>query len=169
MKVVSLPQRRRAREERLIDLLARANHVLAEGFHAQVRARGLSVTEWRVLAALAERDGVPMMDLGQKVLFKQPTLTKVIDRMERTFLVSRRTAREDRRRALVDLTELGRQLATPLLASAREHEAWVARALGRAEYQKCRAVAAEIVDRFDEPNWRRNASHWAVSQTVAIK
>ena len=166
---VAPQQEPQAREEGLADLLARASHLLAESFHAQVKSHGLSVSEWRVLAALAERDGVPMTQLGRRLLLKQPTLTKVIDRMERTFLVSRRTAREDRRRALVDLTELGRQLATPLLACAREHEAWVARALGRAEYQKCRAVAAEIVDRFDEPNWRRNASHWAVSQTVAIK
>jgi DNA-binding MarR family transcriptional regulator len=158
MKVVSLPQRRRAREERLIDLLARANHVLAEGFHAQVRARGLSVTEWRVLAALAERDGVPMMDLGQKVLFKQPTLTKVIDRMERASLVQRRTAPEDRRRTLVDLTEDGRRLVTPLLASARDHEAWVARALGSAEIQKCRAMLVEIVDRLGSPRWSDDES-----------
>jgi hypothetical protein len=43
-----------------------------------------------VLAALAERDGVPLMNLGQKVLLKQPTLTKVIDRMERALLVQRR-------------------------------------------------------------------------------
>jgi DNA-binding MarR family transcriptional regulator len=153
MKVVSLPQQRRAHEERFIDLLARANHVLAEGFHAQVRARGLSVTEWRVLAALAERDGVPMMDLGEQVLFKQPTLTKVIDRMERASLVQRRTPPEDRRRTLVDLTEDGRRLATPLLASARDHEAWVARALGSAGFQKCRAMLVEIVDRLGSPRW----------------
>jgi MarR family transcriptional regulator, organic hydroperoxide resistance regulator len=166
---VAPQQEPQAREEGLADLLARASHLLAESFHAQVKSHGLAVSEWRVLAALAERDGLPMTQLGRQLLLKQPTLTKVIDRMERTFLVSRRTVREDRRRALVDLTEFGRQLATPLLASAREHEAWVARALGRAEYQKCRAMVAEIVDRFDEPNWRRNASHWAVSQTVAIK
>jgi DNA-binding MarR family transcriptional regulator len=153
MKVLSLPQPRRASEERFIDLLARANHVLAEGFHAQVRARGLSVTQWRVLAALAERDGVPMMDLAEQVLFKQPTLTKVIDRMERASLVQRRTPPEDRRRTLVDLTEKGRRLATPLLASARDHEAWVARTLGSAGFQKFRAMVVEIVDRLGSPRW----------------
>jgi DNA-binding MarR family transcriptional regulator len=155
MKVVSLRHRKRARDERLIDLLARANHLLAEGFHAQVKARGLSVAEWRVLAALEERDGVAMTDLGQQLLFKQPTLTKVIDRMERASLVRRRTPPEDRRRTLVDLTEHGRQLATPLLVSARNHEAWVASVLGTAGFEKCRAMLVEIVDRLDAPNWNR--------------
>src|SRR5258708_33268830 len=102
MRVVSFQQRKRAHEERLTDLLARANHLLADGFHAQVKACGLSVTEWRVLAALAERDGVSMMDLGQQLMFKQPTLTKGVDRMERAWLVRRRTPPEDRRRTLGD-------------------------------------------------------------------
>ena len=168
MKVV-LQQEPRAREERLADLLARANHLLAEGFHAQVKSRGLSISEGRALAALAECDGVPMTELGRQLLLKQPTLTKVIDRMERRLLVRRRTRREDRRRTLIDLTELGRQLATPLLASAREHEAWVTRALGRAEYQKCRAVLVGIVDRLDEQSWRRDAAHWVVSRAMAVK
>jgi DNA-binding MarR family transcriptional regulator len=73
----------RSRQENLTELLARANHLLAEDFSAQLKAHGLSATEWRVLAELAERGGMPMMNLGQKVLLKKPTLTKVIDRMER--------------------------------------------------------------------------------------
>jgi hypothetical protein len=38
---------------------------------------------------------------------------------------------EDRRLALVDLCERGRQLAAPLLASARDRELWVAGALAK--------------------------------------
>jgi hypothetical protein len=71
----------RSRQENLTELLARANHLLAEGFSAQLKEHGLSATEGRVLGALAERDEMPMTNLGHKVLLKQPTLTKVIDRM----------------------------------------------------------------------------------------
>jgi DNA-binding MarR family transcriptional regulator len=155
---VAPQQEPQAREEGLVDLLARASHLLAESFHAQVKSHGLSVSEWRVLATLAERDGVPMTQLGRQLLLKQPTLTKVIDRMERASLVQRRTAPEDRRRTLVDLTEDGRRLATPLLASARDHEAWVARALGSAGIQKCRAMLVEIVDRLGSPRWSDDES-----------
>jgi DNA-binding MarR family transcriptional regulator len=146
----------RSRQENLTELLARANHLLAEGFSIHLKAHGLSATEWRVLAALAERDGMPMMNLGQKVLLKQPTLTKVIDRMERALLVRRRLSAEDRRLALVDLCERGRQLAAPLLVSARDRELWVAGTLAKTDLRKCRALLAAIVDRLEEPSWHRN-------------
>ena len=149
---------RTMRQENLTELLARANHLLAEGLSAQLKAHGLSATEWRVLAALAERDGVSMIDLGQRLFFKQPTLSKVVDRMEHALLVRRRTSPQDRRLSLVDLTKRGRELAAPLLLSARDRELWVARALGKTDLRKCRALLAAIVDRLKEPSWHRNQS-----------
>jgi DNA-binding MarR family transcriptional regulator len=143
----------RSRQKNLTELLARANHLLAESFRAQLRAHGLSATEWRVLAALAERDGLSMGDLAQMVLFRQPTLSKAIDRMERALLVERRMLPEDRRQSLVDLTERGRQLAAPLLASARDREIWVARVLGQAGLQKCTVMLEAIIDGLEEPSW----------------
>jgi MarR family transcriptional regulator, organic hydroperoxide resistance regulator len=148
----------RSRQKSLTELLARANHLLAESFRAQLKAHGLSATEWRVLAALAVRDGLPMGDLAQMVLFRQPTLSKAIDRMERALLVERRMHPEDRRQSLVDLTKRGRQLAAPLLASARDRELWVAGALAKTDLRKCRALLAAIVDRLEEPSWHRNQS-----------
>src|SRR5690242_6824392 len=74
-------------QESLAALIARAHHALTERFHEEVRGHGISETEWRVLAALSEHDGVPMTELAEIVLFKQPTLTKAIDRTERAQLV----------------------------------------------------------------------------------
>jgi DNA-binding MarR family transcriptional regulator len=56
-------------KKNLTELLARANHLRVEGFSAQLKAHGLSATEWRVLAALAERDGMPMMNPGARASF----------------------------------------------------------------------------------------------------
>jgi hypothetical protein len=39
----------RSCQENLTELLARANHLLAEGFSAQLKAHGLSATEWECL------------------------------------------------------------------------------------------------------------------------
>ena len=152
------PQKMRARQRNLTELLARANHLLAESLRAQLRAQGLSATEWRVLAALAKRDGLPMGDLAQTVLFRQPTLSKVIDRMEGALLIQRRMSTEDRRESLIDLTERGRKLAAPLLASARDREIWVARVLGKAGLEKCTVMLEAIIDGLEEPSWHPNQS-----------
>ena len=101
-------------DERLTTLLHRAAHALTESFHAQLRPRGVPMPIWRVLAQLADTDGVGITELANACLFKQPTLTKVIDRMERQALVERRPAPDDRRKVLVFLTDAGRRTVSDL-------------------------------------------------------
>ena len=62
-------------------LLGQANYALYKGFDAQVRAAGLSFIEWRVLAALHERTPLTVSRLAREVLSKQPTVTKLVQRM----------------------------------------------------------------------------------------
>jgi MarR family transcriptional regulator, organic hydroperoxide resistance regulator len=136
--------------ESLAELLARANHLLADSFQQQVKWHGLSATEWRVMAALSEHDGLAMTELAELVLFKQPTLTKAIDRMERAQLVQRRTPNEDRRRTLVHLSDRGKRIVAPLLQRARQHEAAVNRALGDSASRELKAALQELINRVRE-------------------
>jgi MarR family transcriptional regulator, organic hydroperoxide resistance regulator len=138
------------REESLGGLLARASHLVSAGFSHQIKGHGVSATAWRVLGALAERDGLTMTELAELVLFKQPTLTKAIDRMERDQLVQRRTPTEDRRRTLVYLTERGRRAAAPLVLRARQHDAAVARAIGERAYHDLKSALLELIGRLSE-------------------
>jgi 3-hydroxy-9,10-secoandrosta-1,3,5(10)-triene-9,17-dione monooxygenase reductase component len=140
----------RHRDESLSDLLARANFLLSESFYEQLRNHGLSATEWRVLAALSEHDGVKMTELAELVLFKQPTLTKAVDRMERDQLVQRRTPSEDRRRTLVYLTARGRRAAAPLVLRARQHDTAVARAVGETAYRELKSALLALIGRLNE-------------------
>lgn len=148
MRVVPSREELPMREESLLERLSRAHYMLAESFHQQVKWHGLSMTEWRVLAALAEHDGIAMTELAELVLFKQPTLTKAIDRMERSQLVQRRTPTEDRRRTLVHLTERGRRAAMPLVQRARQHEVIVNRALGDVASRELKAALAVLIERL---------------------
>jgi DNA-binding MarR family transcriptional regulator len=138
------------REETLGGLLARASHLLTAGFSQQVKGHGISATAWRVLGALVERDGLTMTELAELVLFKQPTLTKAVDRMERDQLVQRRTPSEDRRRTLVYLTERGRRAAAPLVLRARQHDAAVARAIGEKAYRELQSALLALIGRLNE-------------------
>lgn len=146
---VAIERREREQEESLLDLLTRANHLLTRGFCDQVKERGVSTTEWRILAALWERDGATMTELAEQVLFKQPTLTKAIDRMERGQLVQRRTPSEDRRRTRVYLTERGRRIAEPLQAQAQQHELRVRSAVGDAESRGLCAALLLLIERLE--------------------
>ena len=103
-------------------LLSRASHAVSASFHAALKDWGLSVPEWRVLACLTDADGLAVGALAGMAVMKQPSMTKVLDRMEAEGLVRRRAAKDDRRRVLVHLTAAGRARARPVLAAARAHQ-----------------------------------------------
>ncbi|EKF18125.1 MarR family winged helix-turn-helix transcriptional regulator [Nitratireductor pacificus] len=108
--------------EYLLYLLASASDVASAAFHAQVRARGLRVPEWRILACLIDTDGQMVTELAQLSLFEQSRLTKIVDQMAIKGLVKRRSDDRDRRRVRVHLTPEGRRLGEELVEAARRHE-----------------------------------------------
>jgi DNA-binding MarR family transcriptional regulator len=138
----------------LAELLVLADHVMTESIGKQIEGHGLSSIEWRILAALSERDGLPMAELARRLVVKHPTVTKAIDRMEAAQLVRRRTPSEDRRRAIVHLTERGLQLATPLALRIRQHEASIARLLGKPPTRRLRVGLTRLIDLVEQaPRW----------------
>jgi MarR family transcriptional regulator, organic hydroperoxide resistance regulator len=160
LSTAELPSRveRRKREANLAELLARANHLIGESLYEGLKSHGLSAAEWRVLGALSEHDGLKMAELAELLLFKQPTLTKVIDRMERAELVERQASSVDRRCMIARLTERGRRVAVPLTSRLRQHEAALHRTLGAAASREIRAALTALVERLaDLPRDHRGA------------
>ena len=62
-------------------LLGQANHALYKEFDGHVRAAGLTSLEWRVLATLHDGEPLTVSQLAHQVLAKQPTVTKLVQRM----------------------------------------------------------------------------------------
>jgi DNA-binding MarR family transcriptional regulator len=114
--------------ERFVDaylpaLLAQAHELLASEFHAVAAQHGLAPSEWRVLATLASGEATSIGRLAQIVVMKQPTVTRLLDRMEAGGWVQRAPHDGDRRITLVSITQRGRALTEKLVPLAREHEA----------------------------------------------
>lgn len=72
---------------------------------------GLHITpeQWTVLIYLAEQDGVTQQQLCVATYKDKPSMTRLIDAMERNNLVVRITNKLDRRSNTVHLTHLGRE------------------------------------------------------------
>lgn len=136
-------------EDYLAYLLARASHRVSAGFHAEVAACGLSVPEWRVLASLAGGKERHVGELSDIVLAQQPTLTKLLGRMETQGLVQRRTGTQDRRKTKVSLTTQGQKLVTPLLERARAHEARVLAEIGPLQGSELKQLLRRLIDPDD--------------------
>ena len=84
-------------DDYLAALLAQASQLISSEFHEVVRQNGLSVSEWRVLATLAGSEPISIGRLAQVAVLKQPTVTRMLDRMEARQQVERLAHDGDRR------------------------------------------------------------------------
>jgi DNA-binding MarR family transcriptional regulator len=125
-------------------LLGQANHALYKDFDAHVRAAGLSSIEWRVLATLHDGDPLTVSQLAHEVLSKQPTVTKLVQRMAEQGWVQLQADANDQRRTLVAATAAGKRLARPLVEEARQHETRMLRSLGATEKMALRKLLEKL-------------------------
>ena len=132
-------------DDYLAYLLARASQRISSEFHAVVEASGLSLLEWRVMASLSGKDSLSISELADTVLAKQPTVTKLVGRMQDTGWVQRRDAAHDKRQSLVSLTAAGRRKVQPLLAQAKAHEAQVVSALGATQADQLKQMLEALI------------------------
>ena len=149
---LSAPVGERFIDDYLLYLLARASHVASAQFHDRLAEQGVPVPVWRVLAVLAGTDGLTVGDLAKGVLYKQPTLTKVVDRMVADGLVERVPGEGDRRRVLVRSTPKGCRLVDGLLGAAKEHERAILAGYSGEEAQMLKQVLRTLIDRNDRPS-----------------
>lgn len=128
-------------------LLGQANHALYKGFDGLVRAAGLTSIEWRVLATLHDGQPLTISQLADEVLSKQPTVTKLVQRMGEQGWLTLQDDPADQRRTLVAVTPAGKRLVKPLVAQARRHETRVLRSLGSTEKAALRQLLEKLAQR----------------------
>jgi len=119
---VAAPAPQRFVDDYLPALLAQASHLISSEFHKVARQQGFSVSEWRVMASLAGGTPISIGRLAQITVMKQPTVTRLLDRMAAKGQVERLPHESDRRITLVRITEAGERTVGHLMELAREHE-----------------------------------------------
>lgn len=133
-------------DDYLLYLLARASSQASAQFHNIVKARGLTVADWRVLGMLSSGPAT-IGELVVASLFQQPTLTKIVDRMAGSGFVRRTTDPKDGRRVQVSLTATGRALADELVPLAKEHEQMVLGAYTPEEARALKTALKTLIER----------------------
>ena len=93
------------------------------------RQEGVDITpeQWTILLSLWEKDGITQQELCNATFKDKPSMTRLIDNMEKQHLVVRINDKNDRRTNLIHLTKTGRELenkafkiANTTLEQARE-------------------------------------------------
>jgi MarR family transcriptional regulator, organic hydroperoxide resistance regulator len=96
----------------LLAHICKAQRNLAE---AAFNKLGLHVGQERVLLGLMDQESLGQSDLVTQLCVEPPTVTKMLQRMEKAGLVERRQDEQDGRAARVKVTARGRALQQPIL------------------------------------------------------
>lgn len=109
----------------------------------------LTPEQWVILDHLLTDNGVSQTDLAGKSYKNAPTVSRIIDVLERKKYVERQRFENDRRRYKIYLTELGSQVATRALPIAQKmrEDGW--RGLNNEDYDHFIKIVETVFENFD--------------------
>jgi len=118
MTPASQPARRRRlglREEAAFIDLWRTCDLLSRGFAQLLKNEDLSPTQYNVLRILrGAPDGLPCGEIANRMITRDPDITRLLDRMEKRALISRSRDNQDRRTVIARITPEGLKLLARL-------------------------------------------------------
>jgi DNA-binding MarR family transcriptional regulator len=104
-------------------LLKRIERQLELGLQPLLDEFGLTIEQWRIMAALLEEPGQPMSVLAESAVLPAASLTRHVDKLVERGLVLRRIHPDDKRRIVAALSPVGSTVAERLSGVQRELEA----------------------------------------------
>ena len=117
---------------------------LDAGFRDVFARPGLKIAEWRVLAVLAEADGLTPGELGQRTEMDKMTVSRATAALGERGLVRREGRGDDRRSHRLALTPAGTALHAEVAPLALAMEAQLLDGMGVAELAALRATLARL-------------------------
>jgi DNA-binding MarR family transcriptional regulator len=98
-------------EEDVFVSLWRTADLLARRLELVLKSADISPTQYNVLRILrGAPDGLPCGEIGNRMISRDPDITRLLDRLDKRGLISRTREKKDRRMILTRITALGLKL-----------------------------------------------------------
>jgi len=109
-------------EDRLFVALLKASDSLASQADQLIKANGLTSAQYNVLRILrgAGPEGLPCNTVAERMISRDPDMTRLLDRMEKRDVITRERQKEDRRVVKARITDEGLKLLKKMDAPIRE-------------------------------------------------
>jgi DNA-binding MarR family transcriptional regulator len=104
----------------------------------------LTVTQWRVMAALGRFAPLTASDVGQRIVMDKVAVSRAVAGLMKRGLVERATDRADRRRASLRLSGRGRAMHARIVPIALGHEERLCKVLSADERRSFDALAERL-------------------------
>jgi MarR family transcriptional regulator, organic hydroperoxide resistance regulator len=135
-------------EKALPFLLHACYQQLRSATYKEFLGHGLELTpeQWIVLVQLWQKDGQSQSALSAQTLRDKPTMSRILDTMEKSDLVARVVDEQDARSRLVKLTKTGRSLQAKLVPVAKQLVARLEQGIAERDLETTHRTLARMLE-----------------------
>ena len=103
-------------------LIYRITGQLNRNLRRRLRRSGINIARWRVLAVLQDNGRMNMGQIADRTIIEQPTVSRIVDQLEREGLAFREICDEDSRFVQVMLTQAGEEAFREIYPTASRNQ-----------------------------------------------
>jgi DNA-binding MarR family transcriptional regulator len=139
-----------AMEDRFIFLISKVCQKLIINLQKSFSESGIEVTpiQGMLLFFLQKNDGSSLTQISQGLMLENPTVTGLIDRLEKSGYVKRSDHPNDRRVYLVHITEKGRKVANKALPIVKRLNEQIKEGYSKEEIENFKKVLVGAFNKF---------------------
>ena len=125
-----------------------ASTALARRLQRNFKQAGLEITieQWSVLYHLWKEDGLSQQELCNRSFRDKPSITRLLDNLEKLKLVKRYPSKNDRRINLIKLTEQAMELQEQTMEMANQTLNEALEGVSKEHVEMCKAVLAKVYE-----------------------
>ena len=140
----------RAFDRSLPMALLRAREAVMKKFTPSLRENGLSPQQWRVIRALNEEEGLDITELANRCFLLMPSLSRIIQNLEKRELVSRNQSSLDNRKSVISITGSGKKLFQKIAPKSVERYDLITEKFGYGKLELLYELLDELSEKIDE-------------------
>tara|TARA_Y100000385_G_C12821521_1_gene520575 strand:- start:258 stop:713 length:456 start_codon:yes stop_codon:yes gene_type:complete len=140
----------RAFDRSLPMALLRAREAVMKKFTPSLRENGLSPQQWRVIRALNEEEGLDITELANRCFLLMPSLSRIIQNLEKRELVSRNQSSLDNRKSVISITGSGKKLFQKIAPKSVERYDLITEKFGYGKLELLYELLDELIEKIDE-------------------
>ncbi|MBM4306863.1 MAG: MarR family transcriptional regulator [Deltaproteobacteria bacterium] len=139
-----------AAEDRLIYLISKVFHKLMINLQKAFSEAGVEVTpvQATLLFYLQKKDGLSLTEISSGLMLENPTVTGLVDRLEKLEYVKRSDHPDDRRVYLVHITEKGKKVANKALPIVKRLNEQIKEGYSETEIESFKKVLIGTFNKF---------------------
>lgn len=143
-----MPNNQFKRGELYSFITGKASTAIARRLQKNFKQEGLDITieQWSVLYQLWKQDGISQQELCNATFRDKPSITRLVDNLEKLKLVKRISSSEDRRMNLIFLTDAARALQERSMELANQTLNEALEGVEPDAIELCKAVLQRVYD-----------------------